>query len=191
MELEIARAFLLDANSISALAYHYVPFDANKKLRTFIEGCFKQGTIVLIEEVWQEIKGVKEITKALPFLSGKKVPAKTGPHSVKRAKEKWFNPKACRGMDREKFESQASQYTKTADFRLIALCWEQKQPKPGELVTVSEKPFTIVTEESIKPDKKTFMKIPLICEKEKIECIKLFEMLQRLGVDVEFKLPPQ
>lgn len=185
MGSEVNQALLIDSNSIAALAKYYVPFDANNQLSTFIQGCFEEEAIVLIQEVWQEIEGVAEIKQALPFLSQKMAkPSTVAPSMAERAKEKWSNPKVCKKLGAEKFKYEVGKYINKADFYLIALCLEQKHSKPG-------KPFTIVTEETVKPDKKAFKKIPLICRDEGIECINLIQMLQRLGVDVEFKLPPQ
>lgn len=185
MGLDVNQALLIDSNSISALAKYYAPFDANNQLRAFIQGCFEKEAIVLIQEVWQEIEGVAEIKQALPFLSQKVAkPSMVAPSVVERAKEKWSNPKVCKKLKTGEFKDEVDKYTSKADFPLIALCLAQKQSSPGE-------PYTIVTEETAKPDKKAFKKIPLICRDEGIECINLIQMLQRLGVDVEFKLPPQ
>lgn len=197
MESEVSQSFLIDSNSISVLAYHFLPLDANNKLGLFIQGCFKQETIVLLQEVWQEIEGVDEIKQALPFLSKRMAkPSTAGPRSVKRAKEDWYNPKARGGMERDEFESHADKYIKKADFHLIATCWELKQSESDESFideleqSESDNPFIVVTEESRKEnDSKVFRKIPLICQDEGIECINLAQMLQRLGVKIEFKLP--
>lgn len=187
-------AFLIDSSCFWMLIKYYLPFDANDKLRNFLEDRFEQEEIVLLGKVWQEIENKQNINDALPFLAQTDaVPVRTAPLPlIEKARKKWAGSRARDNMPPKEFDKYVDRYIKSADFHLIALCWEQKHQKPDELLSIPDAPLIIVTEESnIQWNNKAFRKIPIICRDEGIECINLAQMLQRLGVDVEFKLPSQ
>ena len=188
MERISSKSFLIDASSLRALVRYFFLFDRADVLKEFIRRCFEQDTIILHEQVWREVKYLRGRAQPLGFITeGKAVGTEINPARLaKRGQGPWMNAAKHKKMSQEEREIAYQNFTKEADYHLIAFCLQNRRTNPGQ-------EFIIVTEETSHPnDNKDFKKIPAICKIEGIRCINLVEMLRdELAVEIKFAFQPK
>ena len=182
------KSFLIDASSLRALVRYFFLFDRADVLAEFIRRCFEQQTIVLHEQVWREVRYLCGPAQPLHFLPREKTVGTdiSIVSLAKKARSHWLNEDKRKELSKEKVKLAYRDFTKEADYHLIAFCLQKRRTDPGQ-------EFIIVTEETIhQNDDKPFKKIPAICRIEGIRCINLVQMLcDELGVEIKFIIKPQ
>ncbi len=179
--------FVIDTSSLLSFVRYYHAHDEKNVLKDYIESLFlseSEGSLVLLESVFEEIKGVAQglVIKTLPFLREenfkKKIHKNLDVETDKlhrKIDNLWFNKKSVRDEFHPETKRKA---IKGADFQLIFYALKYK--KEGVVV---------VTEESKHSnDGKTFKKIPMICEYEKIIYRTLPEMLDKCELQVTYSI---
>ena len=174
--------YIIDTSSLLALVRYYDTFDSRKKLYRKIEEMFVEKRFLLINNVLKESGWVANgvILKTYRFLNLKKKITPIKSHTPisnelhKKIDQDWVIQKNKKVNNLEYEEAKTREVEERADFQLVFTAMDIKA--------------AIVTEESKSMnDQKLFKKIPLICEHEKIPCIALPEMLQKVGIGIEYK----
>ena len=171
------KRHIIDANVLLNLVRYYLPFDGDKIVYRFFQNQFDQGNFILCQAIYKECKMVAkgEAIKGLPFLDDVErqgIITATPEHHQKLST--WESGRATNINNINK-ESLKKEFLESGDFNMIACALEDKFRD-------------IVTDETKSPnDKKAYMKIPAICEKEAIDCISLPDLLLKC-VDIKYKI---
>lgn len=180
--------FVIDTSSLIVFNKFYV-FDkrgkneVHKKLFDFIIKKIKDGEIIILDKVYEEIfpnneSDTKELKQAIKDYQKETLPLLT---EVQRLIQKYKSYKNINMYRAEAVILGLEKYERTyADLYLIAYCLKLKNERKTPI---------LITEETFKEDKKFIEKIPTICAKEVI-CVKrlpqvLFEIYKD---ELEFKL---
>jgi len=169
---------LIDTSSLLSLVRYYLPFDNQDRLLNYFKQKITVSEIIILDKVYDESKYVANgiIIDKLDFLKDKKHIVKT---NDLLPDQKFFNQlenQFCYGTMKNKlnapeFESEKNKFLNSADSKLILYCLQNR----GML---SPPKMVIVTEETISNnDKKTFQKLPAICDILQIEHSTLPELI--------------
>lgn len=192
---EVKKKLIIDNNSLVDF-FNYYFFDRDngneiyKKIKEFLYKKIESGEIIIIDKVFNEFwytdykKDNEEIKKRI-----KQRVVKTD-HLIQEAEQLLdghYIEYNARFMDKSEIEIKKDEILNGADLFLIALCKEYKN-KNTDCCPV------VVSEESFNQRKynKIVEKIPIICKKEGVECIRVSHALfniykEELLFDLEIK----
>ena len=184
----MTRKLVIDSDSIINF-FKYYSFDKdengiiNEKLNEFIISKIENNEIIVIDKVFQELRS----PETNDFKTKVKKHIYKTEHLLNEI-EIIFNENLVKinliNFGDIELESELSIYKeKYADLYLIACCEEMKSQNMQPI---------LITEETIKRDKKMVEKIPTICDKKEIECRNLPYLLftiykNELIFDLEIK----
>lgn len=167
---------IIDSSSLLAMVRYYLPFDKEKHLSLFVKAQIEEGSLIVVDEVWNECRYIAGgvVLRALLFLQDKdflnkaKAPYDTtgliapAPAKFLRQVENQFViSEIRRKLSEEEFEVEKDRFLKSADIRQIILCLN--------LLNQGE-PVVLVSEETESAnDNKLFKKIPAMCRELKVE----------------------
>jgi hypothetical protein len=175
---------IIDTSSLMAIVRYYLPFDQNDRLKSLIQSHFDNGSLIVIDRVFDEArlqaKGI--IIKDLGFLKKESkrilntdsiLPDKA---FFNMLENQFCNKELLRskGIDDAGFEKLKNTYLEEADAKIVL--YARHLTRKGDLL---QSKILVVTEESISSnDGKPFKKIPVICSHLNIECCTLPTLLK-------------
>lgn len=177
---ELKKKLIIDNNSLVDF-FNYYFFDRDngneiyKKIKEFLYKKIESGEVIIIDKVFDEFwytdykKDNEEIKKRI-----KQCVVKTG-HLIQEAEQlldDHYIEYNARFMNKSEIEIKKDEILNGADLFLIALCKEYKNKnKDCRPVVVSEESF------NQKSYNKIVEKVPIICKKEGVECIRVSHAL--------------
>lgn len=177
---------VIDTCSMLSLVRYYLPFDKEVKLLNLIHTKVQNGEIILLDKVVEECRYVSNgtIVSRMPFLLNRRIQQNTTEFLPDTSffdmlENELVNQPIKRNLSSDQFENEKNRFLRTGDAKII-LYGISKQ-KLGETIVV-------VTEETVSSnDKKTFKKIPAICEKVGIESMTLPQLIETYPeIDLRF-----
>lgn len=192
---EFKKKLIIDNNSLVDF-FNYYFFDRDngngiyKKIKEFLYKKIESGEIIIIDKVFKEFwytdykKDNEEIKKRI-----KQRVVKTD-HLIQEAEQlldAYYIEYNARFMDKSEIEIKKDEILNGADLFLIALCKEYKNKNTDcSPIVVSEESF------NQRKNNKIVEKIPIICKKEGVECIRVSHALfniykEELLFDLEIK----
>ena len=188
--------YLIDTSSLLSLVRYFHPFDKDEKLYAIIKKMFDEKQCLILESVFTESKYVAEgiILKKYSFLKEIKYEKNIdiiSPKLHEKINDNWVIKKQKNKLNSDiEYETQKNDELGKADFQLIFMALNKREElaklKPN-LIPNDKQDFTIVSEESRSSNNnKLFKKIPIICKEEKIPCITLPKMLEKIGLRIEY-----
>ena len=188
--------YLIDTSSLLSLVRYFHPFDKDEKLYAIIKKMFDEKQCLILESVFTESGHVAGgiILKKYSFL--KKIKREKNidiisPKLHKKIDDNWVIQKQKNKLNSDiEYETQKNDELGKADFQLIFMALNKREElaklEPN-LIPNDKQDFTIVSEESRSSNNnKLFKKIPIICKEEKIPCITLPKMLEKIGLRIEY-----
>lgn len=158
--------YIIDSNVLIVSARRLYPKDVFASFWSQMESHIRSGEIVICNAVQQEIsKGNDDLKNWLLEIGKTVAPEKDSDSSVVSAYSEMIQ-----GI------SESGQYSESAKQEFakvdIADAWIIAHAKAFG--------YTVVTEEAYSSDSKSHVKIPNVCQKENVQCIKLIDMLRAL-----------
>jgi len=152
---------ILDTSSLIALVQYFLPFDNNGSLMAFIQQKFTIGEIIVIDEVYDEMKkmrGGKPLEKLL-FLEQGQYCTKTDEFFPQKSffsllENQFVDTNNRKKLSDVEFELEKENYLKGADCRMILLANKLRE----------EGPIIVTEEQAWGNDGKCFKKIPANCK---------------------------
>ena len=172
------KSYVIDTSSLLSFIKYYQPFDTNNQLTKYLQDCFRDGTLILLEAVQNECK---RVSGGIIFDNFS--------HDLEKGKSRIqeITKKQLRKID---------DHWAIQDLRKVAINYDDLRKKAIEspdfqlifyVQSHPEEDLTIVTEETASQnDGKIFKKIPIICKHEEIPCITLPKLLKELKISVSF-----
>ena len=166
---------VIDTSSLVSLVRYYLPFDAEGKLKTFLEERVEAKELIILEQVVAECKlqGKGQVVKALPFIDNpKNITAVTDVPINKRLfnmiDNNFINGSVAGLLPEAEYQFERDKFMKTADFAMILYADSIKEKEN----------VVIVTEETgYSNDGKPFKKIPGICDTIGVRTLNLPQFL--------------
>ncbi len=170
---------LIDTSSLLALVRYYLPFEKEDAFKNLLKGRIDQREIIILDKVYEESKYVSkgEIIRELPFIRNKSIHFKTDKLLPQQKFFRILDNQLSYGIQKNKlsdveYEFYRNQFLESADAKLILYCMR-------DLNTLGLDNPVIVTEETqAENDKKTFKKLPAMCDILGIHHITLPELLK-------------
>jgi len=156
---------LIDTSSLLALVRYYLPFEKEDALKNLIKGKIDQGEIIILDRVFEESEYVAKgiIISALPFLKNKSRHFKSDELLPQPKFFRILDNQLAIGIQKNKlsdveYEMTRNQFLESADAKLILYCFQCKNTLGLEI------PVIVTEETRSENDKKTFKKLPVICD---------------------------
>lgn len=177
--------YIIDTNSLLSLTRYIKPFDRKDILNEFLLTKLVNQEILLLDKVSHECNTVSKriITQTFNFVKEKEYIINTDNLLPTQKDIKLVSNTFCYQAQKNKlpipqFEALKSLYLTSADYKIIL--------KGLELKNISED-VTIITEETDQPsdkEKKTFQKIPRICNWYNLNCINISSYLSSCSHEI-------
>jgi len=177
---------ILDTSSLLSFVRYYLPFDTKGVLRAFIVEQVRQGSIVILDTVWEECQYVAQgiVVEKLPELQEFVEDTTSLFPPSQRKLSNLLDDNFCvkfkkNKLTEEEFISQKQEYMKSADYKIIVKCM---QP-----LTVFEKERCVITEETeLSNDSKVFKKLPAIMSILKTPVVTISKFFKDNGIEAEW-----
>lgn len=176
------NGYIIDTNSLIALAHYYSPFDGHGIVFDLVKTQFSCQNWVLSSKVLQESKRVERgiVVNTFGFLKSVPVMKLSSPVSSQQHKQidTWVSNAAWR--KKPYYATVKSFFVKDADYEIIMLARQRN--------------LCVVTEENRRQNhppsppspKVVFKKIPLICDQISVGCINVAELLKKSDPNLIF-----
>ncbi len=172
---------IVDTSSLVRMAQYYHPFDSSKVIDNFLRTEMQNGSIIVLDKVYEEIKYTSHgiAFNSFSCLKDKKLIRAT---SGLMPTSKFYNMLDNNFVDRSikklklendenKYQNERQVYLEGADCKMIVYAMNENNEID---------PIQILTEESsTQNDGKLFKKIPIICQQINIPTINLVEYLKQ------------
>lgn len=155
---------LIDTSSLLSLVRYYLPFDSQGRLFNYFKQKISANEIIILDKVYEESKYVAKgiILEKLDFLNDKNFIVKTNDLFPGQNFFNQLENEFCYGIMKNRlsdpeFESEKTTFLNSADSKLLLYCLQNR-------LNMDQNDLIIVTEETESSnDKKTFKKLPAIC----------------------------
>lgn len=177
---------IIDTSSLLSFVRYYLPFDSKGVLRNFIVEQVRQGSVVVLDTVWDECRYVAQgkVAQELPELQEfvEDTSSLLPPSQQKMSNlldENFCYKKLKNMLPDEQYALQKQSFMKSADYRIIV---KSMQPKD-----MFDEGCSVLTEEtSASNDNKVFKKLPLILKSIDIPVVNISQFFKNNGIDAEW-----
>lgn len=181
---------IIDTSSLIRMAQYYYPFDNTKTIDNFLQSEIQNGSIIVLDKVYEEIKYTSQgiVLKSFSCLEDQKYIRST---SGLMPTNKFYNmldnmfvdrtiKKRKLGNDENAYQNERQNYLQGADCNMIVYAMNENNEID---------PIQILTEESsTQNDGKLFKKIPIICQQINIPTINLVDYFKQHNEDLTIEI---
>lgn len=177
---------IIDTSSLLSFVRYYLPFDSKGVLRDFIVEQVRQGSVVVLDTVWEECryvaqgKVVQELPELLEYVEDSTSLLPPSQQKMSNMLDENFCQRIIKNkLSEEEYWLQKQGFMKSADYKIIV---KSMQPKD-----MFDEGCCVLTEETpASNDNKVFKKLPSILKSINIPVVNISQFFRNNGIDAEW-----